>query len=73
MYQGYKQFADGLAKTKYSMYAIFLWQCGACFNFMLIWGFSKIRESSRSRNGFVQNNDGGFMHYLKKCRLEKIF
>jgi MATE family multidrug resistance protein len=24
MYQGYKQFADGLAKTKYSMYAI-LW------------------------------------------------
>jgi MATE family multidrug resistance protein len=38
MYQGYKQFADGLAKTKYSMYAIFLWQCGACFNFMLIYG-----------------------------------
>lgn len=23
IYQGYKQFADGLSKTKYSMYAIF--------------------------------------------------
>jgi MATE family multidrug resistance protein len=27
MYQGYKQFADGLAKTKYSMYAFMLMWC----------------------------------------------
>jgi hypothetical protein len=29
-------------------------------------GYFQIRNIGRSRNGFVQNNDGGFMHYLMK-------
>ena len=43
VYQGYKQFADGLGKTKYSMYAIFLTNVvHLFFNYVLIygvWGF----------------------------------
>ena len=40
MYQGYKQFADGLAKTKYSMYAIFMANVvHVFFNYALIYGF----------------------------------
>ena len=39
MYQGYKQFADGLAKTKYSMYAIFMANVvHIFFNYVLIYG-----------------------------------
>lgn len=39
IYQGYKQFADGLSKTKYSMYAIFLTNIvHVFFNYVLIYG-----------------------------------
>jgi len=40
MYQGYKQFADGLSQTKYPMYAIFLANVvHILFNYVLIYGF----------------------------------
>lgn len=40
MYQGYKQFADGLSLTKYSMYAIILANVvHVFFNYVLIYGF----------------------------------
>ncbi len=46
IYQGYKQFADGLSKTKYSMYAIFMANVvHIFFNYVLIygvWGFPKL-------------------------------
>ncbi len=39
IYQGYKQFADGLSKTKYSMYAIFMANVvHIFFNYVLIYG-----------------------------------
>lgn len=39
VYQGYKQFADGLSQTKYSMYAIFMANVvHIFFNYMLIYG-----------------------------------
>jgi MATE family multidrug resistance protein len=40
MYQGYKQFADGLSLTKYSMYSIILTNVvHVFFNYILIYGF----------------------------------
>jgi MATE family multidrug resistance protein len=40
IYQGYKQFADGLSLTKYSMYAIILANVvHVIFNYVLIYGF----------------------------------
>ncbi|MES2574119.1 MAG: MATE family efflux transporter [Bacteroidota bacterium] len=46
IFQGYKQFADGLAQTKYSMYAIYLANVvHIFFNYVLIygvWGFPKL-------------------------------
>ncbi|PJJ09070.1 MATE family multidrug resistance protein [Flavobacterium sp. 1] len=40
MYQGYKQFADGLSFTKYSMYSIILTNVvHVIFNYVLIYGF----------------------------------
>ena len=46
IYQGYKQFADGLSATKYSMYAIFMTNVvHIFFNYVLIygvWGFPKL-------------------------------
>ena len=39
IYQGYKQFADGLSRTKYSMYAIFMANVvHIFFNYVLIYG-----------------------------------
>lgn len=39
IYQGYKQFADGLSETKYSMYAIFMANVvHIFFNYVLIYG-----------------------------------
>ena len=39
MYQGYKQFADGLSQTKYSMYSIFMANVvHIFFNYVLIYG-----------------------------------
>jgi multidrug resistance protein, MATE family len=46
IFQGYKQFADGLSQTKYSMYAIYLANVvHFFFNYVLIygvWGFPKL-------------------------------
>jgi MATE family multidrug resistance protein len=46
VFQGYKQFADGLSHTKYSMYAIYLANVvHIFFNYVLIygvWGFPKL-------------------------------
>jgi MATE family multidrug resistance protein len=46
VFQGYKQFADGLSETKYSMYAIYLANVvHVFFNYVLIygvWGFPKL-------------------------------
>lgn len=46
VYQGYKQFTDGLSRTKYSMYAIFMANIvHIFFNYVLIygmWGFPKL-------------------------------
>lgn len=46
IFQGYKQFADGLSQTKYSMYAIYLANVVHVFlNYVLIygvWGFPKL-------------------------------
>ena len=46
VFQGYKQFADGLSETKYSMYAIYLANVvHIFFNYVLIygvWGFPKL-------------------------------
>lgn len=46
VFQGYKQFADGLSQTKYSMYAIYLANIvHVFFNYVLIygvWGFPKL-------------------------------
>jgi len=46
IFQGYKQFADGLSQTKYSMYAIYLANIvHVFFNYVLIygvWGFPKL-------------------------------
>jgi MATE family multidrug resistance protein len=46
IFQGYKQFADGLSETKYSMYAIYLANVvHIFFNYVLIygvWGFPKL-------------------------------
>lgn len=40
MFQGYKQFADGLSKTKYAMYAIFMANVvHIFFNYVFIYGF----------------------------------
>ncbi len=40
IFQGYKQFADGLSKTKYAMYAIFFTNVvHIFFNYVLIYGF----------------------------------
>ncbi len=40
MYQGYKQFADGMSMTKYSMYAIVMANVvHVIFNYLLIYGF----------------------------------
>ncbi|MDO4728338.1 MAG: MATE family efflux transporter [Bacteroidota bacterium] len=40
IFQGYKQFADGMSKTKYSMYSIFISNfVNLVVNFVLIYGF----------------------------------
>jgi MATE family multidrug resistance protein len=65
MYQGYKQFADGLSKTKYSMYAILLamW----CMFFLTVridlWNLDFLRNLGAALGTVLSNHDGGFMHY----------
>ena len=71
VYQGYKQFADGLGKTKYSMYAIFLTNVvHVFFNYVLIygvWGFPKLGIIGAALGTVISRiMMVVFMHYLLK-------
>ena len=80
MYQGYKQFADGLAKTKYSMYAIFMANVvHVFFNYVLIYGvwiFPKLGILGAALGTVLSRiMMVVFMHYLMKrnADLKKYF
>ena len=80
MYQGYKQFADGLSKTKYSMYAIFMANVvHVFFNYVLIYGiwiFPKLGILGAALGTVVSRiMMVVFMHYLMKrnSALKKYF
>ncbi len=71
MYQGYKQFADGLAKTKYSMYAIFMANVvHIFFNYVLIYGvwfFPKLGILGAALGTVISRvMMVVFMHYIMK-------
>ena len=71
IYQGYKQFADGLSKTKYSMYAIFLTNVvHIFFNYVLIYGvwfFPKLGIIGAALGTVISRiMMVVFMHYLLK-------
>ncbi|TDE29884.1 MATE family efflux transporter [Flavobacterium ranwuense] len=74
IYQGYKQFADGLAKTKYSMYAIFMANVvHIFFNYVLIYGiwfFPKLGILGAALGTVLSRiMMVVFMHYLMKRNL----
>lgn len=80
MYQGYKQFADGLSKTKYSMYAILLANVvHVFFNYVLIYGiwiFPKLGILGAALGTVLSRiMMVVFMHYLLKrnADLKKYF
>ncbi len=80
MYQGYKQFADGLSKTKYSMYAIFMANVvHVFFNYVLIYGiwiFPKLGILGAALGTVLSRiMMVVFMHYLMKrnSALKKYF
>jgi MATE family multidrug resistance protein len=71
IYQGYKQFADGLAKTKYSMYAIFMANVvHIFFNYVLIYGvwfFPKLGILGAALGTVISRiMMVVFMHYIMK-------
>ena len=71
IYQGYKQFADGLAKTKYSMYAILMANVvHIFFNYVLIYGvwfFPKLGILGAALGTVISRiMMVVFMHYLIK-------
>ena len=71
IYQGYKQFADGMSKTKYSMYAIFLTNIvHIFFNYALIYGvwfFPKLGIIGAALGTVISRiMMVVFMHYLMK-------
>lgn len=71
IYQGYKQFSDGLSKTKYSMYAIFMANVvHVFFNYVLIygiWGFPKLGILGAGLGTVISRIMMViFMHYLMK-------
>jgi MATE family multidrug resistance protein len=71
IYQGYKQFADGLSKTKYSMYAILMANVvHVFFNYVLIygiWGFPKMGIIGAALGTVLSRiMMVVFMHYLMK-------
>ncbi len=75
IYQGYKQFADGLSKTKYSMYAIFMANVvHIFFNYVLIygvWGFPKLGILGAGLGTVISRiMMVVFMHYLMKYDLQ---
>ncbi len=79
IYQGYKQFADGLSKTKYSMYAIFMANVvHIFFNYVLIYGvwfFPKLGIIGAALGTVISRIlMVVFMHYLLKYNNElKIY
>lgn len=71
MYQGYKQFADGMSQTKYSMYAIVLANVvHIFFNYVLIYGywfFPKLGVIGAALGTVISRiMMVVFMHYLMK-------
>jgi multidrug resistance protein, MATE family len=75
IYQGYKQFADGLSKTKYSMYAILLANVvHIFFNYVLIygvWGFPKLGIIGAGLGTVISRiMMVVFMHYLMRKNAE---
>ena len=71
MYQGYKQFADGLSLTKYSMYSIILTNVvHVFFNYVLIYGywiFPKLGVTGAALGTVISRiMMVVFMHYLMK-------
>lgn len=71
MYQGYKQFSDGLSLTKYSMYSIILTNIvHVFFNYVLIYGFwifPKLGVTGAALGTVISRiMMVVFMHYLMK-------
>ncbi len=71
IFQGYKQFADGLSQTKYSMYAIYLANVvHVFFNYVLIygiWGFPKLGILGAALGTVISRiMMVVFMHYILK-------
>jgi MATE family multidrug resistance protein len=79
IYQGYKQFADGLSKTKYSMYSIFMANVvHIFFNYVLIYGiwfFPKLGIIGAALGTVISRIMMViFMHFLLKYNKElKIY
>ncbi len=80
MYQGYKQFADGLSLTKYSMYSIILTNVvHVFFNYVLIYGFwifPKLGVTGAALGTVISRiMMVVFMHYLMKHNavMKKFF
>jgi MATE family multidrug resistance protein len=74
IFQGYKQFADGLSQTKYSMYAIYLANVvHIFFNYVLIygvWGFPKLGILVAALGTVISRiTMVFFMHYILKYNL----
>jgi len=73
IFQGYKQFADGLSQTKYSMYAIYLANVvHVFFNYVLIygvWGFPKLGILGAALGTVIKNFT---FKEIKKSILNKI-
>ena len=88
IFQGYKQFADGLSQTKYSMYAIYLANVvHIFFNYMLIygvWGFPKLGIVGAALGTvisrimmvffmhFILQNNPKFKKYFKNFTFDEI-
>ncbi len=74
IFQGYKQFADGLSQTKYSMYAIYLANVvHIFFNYVLIygvWGFPKLGILGAALGTVISRIMMViFMHYLLRSNV----
>ncbi|MBX9806163.1 MAG: MATE family efflux transporter [Flavobacteriaceae bacterium] len=74
IFQGYKQFADGLSQTKYSMYAIYLANVvHIFFNYVLIygvWGFPKLGILGAALGTVISRiMMVVFMHYILKYNV----
>ncbi len=74
VFQGYKQFADGMSQTKYSMYAIYLANLvHVFFNYVLIygvWGFPKLGILGAALGTVISRiMMVVFMHYILKHNI----